>query len=260
MTTVRMCEEKQAIYINQLSYKVFKLKFGKDIREVITIDQAKQFTYEMAQDTIGKLERQVEYYEYRRFTKSKLKRDAEMRDFYRVQFIENYKTIKNVKVDLNENKAYLLTDTGEEIVIEGKIKSGDWYDNYGTLYKTVKTAIDGGKKLNIFKCDEHTMVFLEPEEEVKEKNRLLVGYMNKIMDISDNKLPALKDQKGTPDVETFKRILFLIQMRNIKLYEELNTFMENRNNAQDLVDILNYGKMQTQGYVTSNNKIDLNIK
>lgn len=253
--TVKMCGEKQAIYINQLSYKVFKLKFGEDIREVITIDQAREFTYEMAQDTIAKLERQVEYYQYRRFERSHLKRDAEMRDFYKVLFVENYKTIKNVRVDLNENKAWLLTDTGEEILIEGKIKSGDWYNNYGTLYNTVKTAIDGNRKINIFKCNEYTMVFIEPEEEVKERNRELIYYLNKIMDISGNKLPALKDKKGIPDINTFKKILPLIQMKNIKLYEELSEFMENENNAQEMLDTLSYGYMKTKGYATSNDVI-----
>ena len=255
--TLKMCEEKQAIYINQLSYKVFKLKFGEDIREVITIDQAREFTYEMAQDTIAKLERQVDYFEYRRFTRSQLKRDAEMRDFYKIQFVENYKNIKNVKVDLKKKKAWLLTDTGEEILIEGKIKSGDWYDNYGTLYKEVKNAIDSERKVNIFKCNEHTMVFTEPEEEIKERNRILVEYINEIMDISDNKLPALKKLKGIPDLETFKRILPLIEMKNIKLYEELSEFVENRINAQALIDTLAYGNMQTRGYTTSKDKIEL---
>lgn len=46
---------------------------------------------------------------------SMLKRDVEMREFYKVEYIENYKSITSIKVDLNDNKkAYLTTDSGEE--------------------------------------------------------------------------------------------------------------------------------------------------
>lgn len=62
------------------------------------------------------------------------------------------------------------------------------------------------------------------------------------MDISENKLPALKSKKGYPDIDTFKRIIRLIQIRDIPFYEELKEFFQNRNNTHDLITLLMFGQ------------------
>ena len=99
------------------------------------------------------------------------------------------------------------------------------------------------------------MVFIEPEESIKEKNRRLVSLMNRIMNISDNKLPALKEKKGQLDAETFKRILVLVRSKDIKFYEELDEFLKERRNVDNLVRTLIYAKMQTQAYTIDSDKI-----
>lgn len=261
---VRMCEEKQAIYINQLSYRLFKLNRGNDLSEVITISQARDFTYQMAEDIIKNLRMQINNAEDHKFDLGILEKiKVEMRKYYKVQLVENYKIITRVKVDLKQKKAWLTTDAGEVIDIDGSIRTDEWENNYEALFSEVKTAIDSDKRLNIYKTNNRTMVYLEPEEGTKEFNRKLEGFINRIMNITDGKLPVEKGEVQPdamvrqPDKIVFDKVLNYVFLKDLKLYEELSEFMENKSNTQILSNVLKQAYYKENGFVIDTDKVEL---
>jgi hypothetical protein len=254
----KMSEEKQAIYINRLGTYLSDLrKYYVDREDPMPIEEARRLTYARAVEIINELKHRINKAELLNYTRSNLNMTEEMRGYFKVKYIENYKEIANFSVDTKNRTATLITELGEEITIEGKIKTADWIDNYGSLFTVLKNAIDSKKKINIFKSNGITMVYIEADDMIKEKYRKGVRYMNAILGLSDLALPIAKAVKGITDVKNFKKILPLIKIKDIELYEELNEYMEEWENTNSVIGTMYLANVRNEGFVPYGDNIEL---
>jgi hypothetical protein len=268
-----MCKEKQAAYIHQLSYAYFKATFGAEPDKIIPMAEAKKLTYEQALDMIESLKQKIveaNIYHYKKL----LPDNTALKEFPRIRVIENYKNIIFIKADNRKKKYWLKTDTGEEIYLEGHIQhEASGYPGDFDFFDFVKSSINCGNRVNIFKCNGVVKAYWEKPDPVKKIRSETVECLNKILDTTGGMLPVHNPRQkrghtlitttkgetvsGLPNYQTIKHVLQFIRFKDIRLYEKLQKVFADTYYIETALELLKSGVKCTGGLVKETDSVVL---
>jgi len=253
----KTANEKQAIYINRLSYKLYKLNDCKDTKTIIPYKKALQLTYDVADDMIKTLLEKIKEVEIDKYLKTEIEKDTDLNkliDFPTLSIIENYKKIDSFRIDINKETAEINTLDGDTYKLSGDIlRKHNFSMDYKELASILKRAIDYDLRVSIIKTDKFIVVTPENEvrKSVKENYERLINLYNRILEETNNKLPV--DKNGKITAKSFNVTLKYIRKRDLGLYEELKK--EGKSNFKGLITLLEKERVHEYNIVSSNRKI-----
>lgn len=245
------CNEKQALYINSLSYinKMNRPNYKGDL--LIPYEEALEYCYSEATAKIKELQKRVSY--IMQVDEKRLKKAP------KPVYFENYIKVKKVKADMrnikgygrkkiyiNDNDIVLEIETIEGRKIEVKKKDTSYLSQYNTLllYEKIRESINrdmqiviGMRNYGIANQENHRQLILELEDErkeEKEKKRELAKTMREILDYTGGYI--LVDKKHEIKANTmrsvdaienklqsgpFEELVRKIKFRNMILYDKI---------------------------------------
>lgn len=234
---------KQAIYINRLTYILYCLDGKKNANILIPYEKAIKLSYDVAKDIIDELKKEIYNKEFEVLLLKKLKKDEDLMIFPKIILIDNFKKIEKVKVDIEKERAEIITKDNQVINLnQDKILNFEGREmTYKGLFNTIQNAINFDIGFNIYKTPKGIVVGLESDFDIFDYRNKIRHY-NKILDITENKIPVkIKDKKLFD--ESFTRLLDLIKIRDVDLFNELIVRY-----AISLMHLLNSVYYKAKGY------------
>lgn len=242
---MKMANEKQSIYINKLSYALYKLRGCDNFTTIVSVEDAMKISADIASDMIHQLKAKVHEEEYDLYVKPHVRAFAERVTLQPLSLAE-YKKIDRVKpVD---ELLLVYTTEGEEYSLneEYKYVNGDTVTTIRGIYTSIINAINHNIGVRIVINNGVCVVTFEDIERDKAIDAA-VELTNEILDITEGML--FKDHKGnfTPDYVGI--VLKFIEMRNNKVAEKLRAILNNPKEGQFLCSILTSSQEHFYGII-----------
>lgn len=246
---MQTAKEKQAIYINELSYRLYELYNSTDTTIIMPYEKALELSYPMACKMIQDLKEKVEKAEYtENFLKMQWYSDK-LVEVPLVKFIDNYKDIDSFKVNTTIDQIDIVTINGNDISISTK---GMTFINQGIqinlekITEILKQAIDESKRVNIYSISKYIFILLE--------NQNRDNTFKKTITLYNNMLKSTKGYviKNTKDQPLYERSLKIVKLRAIENYSELENILTDPQRKKAFIDTINLVNTYSYGILAEN--------
>lgn len=240
---MKKANKKQSLYINRLSYILYKLCDCENKKIIIFPDEAKQLPADMAGDMIKELKQKIYNKEIEKYIYPFLFKMDQLKDIKPI-LVPEYKKIDKIKP--SDNVLYVITVDGQEYKINSNTRLILNKNNNTTIrdiYDALVQAINFNLGVRIYISDEVISLGVEDQN-----NDHYIKLINEIIEIMGNKMPIGWDGKYTP--EHLIKINFYLQMRDTDVALKFKSVMENNQEAKKFCSLLKAGNEHLYGLTT----------
>ncbi|KZL92976.1 hypothetical protein [Clostridium magnum] len=235
---MKKANEKQSLYINRLSYTLYKLCGCENKKIIIFPDEAEQLPADMAEDMIKELKQKIYKKELENYVFPYLYQTDKLEEIKSIK-IGQYKKIEKVKpVDTT---LYVVTTDGEEYRINGnsKLLIGKTESSLQQVYEALVKAINYDKGVRLYVSDNLASISVKDQER-DTYIASIIEIINAIIEIMGNKMPISWDNKYKP--EHIVKLQIYINERNQDVAAKFKAVMGNAQQAQDFCTLLKAGQ------------------
>jgi hypothetical protein len=231
---MKMANEKQALYINKLSYTLYKLKGCNNFNIVVPVEEAAKLSADVAEDMIREFQEKIWEKELEVYVRPYMYDYDKLERLYKF-VIPAFKKIDKVKpVD---NNLYVYTTDGTEYLIDSKktLILGRHYSNIKQLYEIFVKAINHDENVRIYVSDSVCSVYVED----KEKDLALaqaVSLVNSVIDAIEGMIPL--DHRAEFHTTYLNKIINYLEARDTALASEVKRVFQNEVEANNFCMIL----------------------
>ena len=244
---MKKANEKQSLYINRLSYTLYKLCECENKKIIIFPDEAEQLPADMAEDMIRELKQKIYNKEMEKYVYPNLYGNDKIKDIKPIEVLE-YKKIDKVKPVNSVLYVYTTDGTEYKINSDSKLILGNKNTKIEDIYEALVTAINHDLGVRIYTSDELTSIAIQDSED--EKRISYVELANKIIEIMGYKMPISWDNQYKPD--HLIKIYSYLEMRDRDAALRFKAILENNQEAQVFCLILKAGQEHLYGLTESN--------
>lgn len=243
LNMMKKANEKQSLYINRLSYTLYKLCGCENKKIIIFPDEAEQLPADMAEDMIKELKQKIYNKELENYVYPFLYHMDQLKEIKPIE-ISQYKKIEKVK-PVGTTLCVITTD-GEEYQINGnsKLLIGKKESSIKEVYEALVRAINYDLGVRLYVSDNLNSISVEDQE----KDTVVASYIqliNKIIEIMGNKMPISWDNKYKPD--HLIKLHRYIEMRDKDVAVKFKAIMENTQESQEFCILLKAGQEHYYG-------------
>lgn len=235
---MKTATEKQAIYINNLSYIFYEMSGSSDTKMIMPFPKALQLTYPIADRMIKDLLRKINDKEYEMYFLDYKTSSDTLDRMKPIQLIQNYFEVDKFRYDKKNRILEVTTLHGNHLKIEGDItlRRENFSSSYEEFTTLLTQAIDESKRVNIYRIGDTAYLFIENKERDKLYKSIADNY-NKMLKATN--FNVIKNYKKEFILE---RGIKLLRVRDIDLYNELKPVFDNQNNVKFFKTIISYAE------------------
>lgn len=231
---MKMANEKQALYINKLSYTLYKLKGCNNFNVIVPIDEAAKLSADVVEDMIRELQEEIWDKELELYVRTYMYDYDTLERMYKFA-IPAYKKIDKVKpVDQN---LFVYTTDGVQYIIDSKKKLilGKHYSNIRELYDIFVRAINHDENVRIYISDNVCSVYIEDKDKdlALEKS---IALINRVVDAIEGMIPL--DHRAEFHPKYLNKIIHYIEARDTVLCNEMKKVFQNEVEANNFCLLL----------------------
>jgi len=254
---MKTATDKQALYINRLSYKLYRLNGCNNTKVIMTYRKALGLSYDIAEEMIDTLTKKVIKQEKDQYLEEVIKTTdyVGLDHFPTLKMVENFKKIDKFKVDTEKGTANITTVDGKEYNLSGdKLRKHDFDLTYKGLYFILKNAIDNDLEVGILETDKYIIItpINEINEYYRDKYQSKIALYNKVIELTEGMLPITENK--AINTGSFEILLGLAQRVDLDLYEELQAEYK-LDKFKGLYDLLIKATTHEYNIISSNREV-----
>lgn len=220
---MKVTSEKQALYINRLTYNLYKLNGCINKNTIIFPDEAQRLPIDIASDMISELKIKIYNKEMEIYVYPYL---HGMDKFVEVKPISKSESIKVDSIKPEENNLIVTMVDGTEVIIEEnkKLLLGQSQVSLKEAYNEFVKAINHDLEVMIYKGSMQIVISIKGTEE---SNLLIesIDTLNEVLEIMGNKMPISWDGRYIP--ENVKGISYYLEQKNKEVAKRFNEIISN---------------------------------
>lgn len=240
---MKMANEKQSIYINKLTYALYKLRGCNNFTTVVSVEDAMKISADIASDMIHQLKTKVNEEEYEQYVKPYVRAFAE-RVTLKPFSVAEYKKVDRVS-PVDDHLLIYTTDGSEyNLNEEYEYIIGTVATTIRGVYNKLVNAINHNLGVSFLINNGLCVVTIEDIERDKAINDT-IELINDVLDITDGLL--FKDHKGNFTADYVGIVLKFVEIRNSKVANKLGAILNNPKECQFFCSILSGSQQHFYG-------------